>query len=73
MSARNSAWTAAHLRWLATLKMQHSAQQIGLQEYRHAVTEATVRIARLEQALRDALPGHSSRLVALTHQNCYPC
>jgi transposase len=51
-----SAWTAAHLRWLATLKMQHAAQQIGLQEYLHAITEATARIARLEQAMRDALP-----------------
>jgi transposase len=43
-------------RWLATLKMQHAAQQIGFQEYLHAITEATARIARLEQALRDALP-----------------
>jgi transposase len=51
-----SAWTAAHLRWLATLKMAHAAQQIGFQEYLHAITEATARIARLEQAMRDALP-----------------
>ena len=51
-----SAWTAAHLRWLATLKMEHAAQQIGFQEYLHAITEATARIARLEQALRDTLP-----------------
>lgn len=54
--AGKSAWTAAHLRWLATLKMQHSAQQIGFQEYLHAITEASARIARLEQALRNALP-----------------
>jgi transposase len=51
-----SAWTAAHLRWLATLKMQHAAQQIAFQEYLHGVTEATARIARLEQALREVLP-----------------
>ena len=51
-----SAWTAAHLRWLATLKMAHAAQQIALQEYLHGVTEATNRIARLEQAMRDMLP-----------------
>jgi transposase len=56
-----SAWTAAHLRWLATLKMAHAAQQIGLQEYLHAITEATARIARLEQAMRDALPGWTLR------------
>jgi transposase len=54
--AGKSAWTAAHLRWLATLKLEHAAQQIALQEYLHAVTEATARIARLEQAMRDTLP-----------------
>ena len=54
--AGKTAWTAAHLRWLATLRMAHATQQIGLQEYLHAITEATARIARLEQALRDALP-----------------
>ena len=43
----------AHLRWLATLKLEHPAQQIGFQEYLHSITEATARIARLEQALRD--------------------
>lgn len=54
--AGKSSWTAAHLRWLATLKMQHAAQQIGLQEYLHSITEATARIQRLEQAMRDTLP-----------------
>jgi len=53
--AGKSSWTAAHLRWLARLKMQHSAQQIGFQEYLHSITEATARIQRLEQAMRDAL------------------
>jgi transposase len=53
--AGKTSWTAAHLRWLATLKMEHAAQQIGLQEYLHSITEATARIARLEQALRDTL------------------
>jgi transposase len=54
--AGKSAWTAAHLRWLSTLKLEHAAQQIALQEYLHAVTESTTRIARLEQAMRDTLP-----------------
>jgi len=53
--AGKSSWTAAHLRWLATLKMEHAAQQIGLQEYLHSITEAGARIARLEQAMRDTL------------------
>jgi transposase len=66
--AGRSAWTAAHLRWLATLKMAHSAQQIGFQEYLHAITEATARIGRLEQALRDALPDWSLKpLVQALH------
>lgn len=59
--AGKSAWTAAHLRWLATLKMAHAAQQIGFQEYLHAITEATARIARLEQAMRDTLPDWTLR------------
>ena len=54
-----SSWTAAHLRWLSRLKMQHAAQQIGFQEYLHSVTESSARIVRLEQALRDALPDWS--------------
>jgi transposase len=54
--AGKSAWTAVHLRWLATLKLAHAAQQIGFQEYLHAVTEASARIVRLEQAMREALP-----------------
>ena len=37
--AGKSSWTAAHLRWLATLKMEHPAQQIGMQEYLHSITE----------------------------------
>src|SRR5205814_6490935 len=50
-----SAWTAAHLRWIASVKLPHAAQQIVFQEYLHAITEAGARIARHEQALRDAL------------------
>jgi transposase len=66
--AGKSAWTGAHLRWLATLKLAHAAQQIGFQEYLHAVTEATARIARLEQAMRDTLPDWSLKpLVQALH------
>jgi len=53
--AGKSSWTGAHLRWLATLKLEHSAQQIGFQEYLHSITEATARIQRLEQAMREVL------------------
>ena len=43
------------MRWLATLKLEHPAQQIGFQEYLHSITESTARIARLEQAMRCTL------------------
>ena len=55
--AGKAAWTPAHLRWLADLKLPLPAQQIGFQEYLHSITESAARIARLEQALRDQLPG----------------
>lgn len=51
-----SCWTAAHLRWIARLKLPEPAQQLAFQEYLHAITEASARIARLEQALRGLLP-----------------
>jgi transposase len=57
--AGKTAWTAAHQRWLATLKLPHSVQQIALQEYLHAVSDATARAARREQSLCEALPGWS--------------
>jgi transposase len=57
--AGRTAWTAAHLRWLANLALPHAAQQIAFQEYLHAVSESGARIARLEQSLRDALAGWS--------------
>ena len=59
--AGKCSWTAAHLRWLARLKMEHSAQQISFQEYLHSITESGARIARLEQAMRDALHEWSLR------------
>jgi transposase len=59
--AGKTAWTPAHLRWLAALKLPQPAQQIGFQEYLHAVTESGLRIARLEQAMRDQLPDWNLR------------
>lgn len=48
-------WSAAHLRYLATLKLPLAAQQIAFQEYLHSITESSQRIARLEGALRELL------------------
>ena len=50
-------WTPEHLRYLASVKLSHAAQQIALQEYIEAVTVATERLARLTKAVEAALPG----------------
>jgi transposase len=49
-------WTKAHTRWLGTLKMPDPMQQIVLTEYWLSVQRADEQVARLTQALRDALP-----------------
>lgn len=54
--AGRAAWTPAHVRWLATVKLPEPPQQLAFQEYLHAISEAGARVARLEQALRDLLP-----------------
>ena len=51
-----TSWTQAHLHWLAKVRLAHAAQQIAFQEYLHAITSSSERIARLEQAMREALP-----------------
>jgi transposase len=53
--AGKTSWTAAHRRWLATVKLPQPAQQIVFQEYVHTITAASLRIGRLEQAMHDAL------------------
>ena len=49
-------WSAAHLRWLSTIKLSHAAQQIAFQEYVEATTVATERLERLSKAMEAALP-----------------
>jgi transposase len=51
-----AAWTPAHVRWLAAVKLPEPPQQLAFQEYLHAIGESGARVARLEQALRDLLP-----------------
>jgi transposase len=52
---KKTAWTAAHRRWIAELKLPHPAQQIAFEEYVQAIDEATHRVERLETAIRDEL------------------
>jgi len=49
-----TAWTPAHVRWLASVKLPEPVQQLVFQEYVDAVTAAGERLERLERMLRDA-------------------
>jgi transposase len=53
--AGKTSWTAAHVRWLAQLKLETPVQQIVFQEYVDAVTVADERLLRIEGSLRDAV------------------
>jgi transposase len=50
-------WSLPHLRYLASLKLSHAAQQIAFQEYLEAITVATERLERLTKAMESSLPG----------------
>lgn len=52
-------WTKAYRRWLTTVRFEHPAQQIVLQDYIHSVTDAETRIERLTGQITDLLPGWS--------------
>ena len=52
-------WTQAHMNWLASQKIAHAEQRIAFEEMLLAAREAQARIARLEQAIRAALPDWS--------------
>ena len=52
-------WTQAHMNWLASQKLDHAEQRIAFEEMLLAVRQARERIARLEQAIRAAVPDWS--------------
>jgi len=49
--AGKTAWSAAHLRYLGTIKLPFAEQQWVFQEMVHVITEAGQRLARYEQQL----------------------
>jgi transposase len=49
--AGKGAWSAAHRRWLASLKLPDPAQQIAFEEYLQAIEEADARLKRLAQVI----------------------
>jgi transposase len=56
-------WTKTHMKWLASLKLEHAEQRIGFEEMLLAVRQAEERIARLEEAIRAAVPDWSLAMV----------
>lgn len=52
-------WTVAYRRWLTTLRFEHPAQQLVLQEYIHAVQDAEARVKRLTENIQQQLPAWS--------------
>jgi transposase len=57
--AGKKTWTKAHMTWLASQKLEHAEQRIAFEEMVLAVCQAQERIARLEQAIRAAVPDWS--------------
>jgi transposase len=49
-------WSLAYRRWLTTVRFEHPAQQIVLQDYIHAVQDAEARRDRLTEQIEELLP-----------------
>ncbi len=52
-------WTRIHWNWLLSQKLDHREQRIAFEEMLQSVREAQERIARLDQAIRAAVPDWS--------------
>lgn len=57
--AGKKGWTLAYRRWLTTVRFDHPAQQVVLQDYIHAVTDAEARVERLTRQIEDLVPDWS--------------
>jgi len=51
--AGKKGWTLPYRRWLTTVRFDHAAQQLVLQNYVHAVTDAEARVERLTKQIAD--------------------
>lgn len=54
--AGKKGWTVAYRRWLTTIRFDHPAQQIVLQDYIHVVQDAEARAARILDHIEALLP-----------------
>jgi transposase len=57
--AGKKTWTKAHMNWLASQPLAHAEQRIAFEEMLLATRQVEERIARLEAAIRAALPDWS--------------
>jgi len=57
--AGKKTWTKAHMSWIASQKLEYPQHRLVLEEAMLAVRQAQERIARLEAAIRDAVPDWS--------------
>ncbi len=57
--AGKKSWTKTHMNWLASQKLEHAEQRIAFEEMLLAMRQAQERIARLEEAIRVAVPDWS--------------
>jgi transposase len=62
-TAGSIAARGAYRRWLTTIRFDHPAQQIVLQDYIHAVEAAEARLQRLERQIGELLPTWSMAAV----------
>jgi transposase len=57
--AGKKGWTLAYRRWLTTVRFEHPAQQIVLQDYIHVVRDAEARVSRIMDHIEASLPDWS--------------
>jgi len=58
-------WTTKHLLWIKTLRFEHAAQEATFVDYLHEVEHAADRVARLEQAIDQAIESAPADMRAL--------
>jgi transposase len=63
-------WTQAHLNWIADITMAYPTQQLVLDEYLHALKEASQRVERLTDQIRMALAQWRMAPVVQAMQAC---
>jgi transposase len=65
---KRTAWTQAHRRWIAHIRLPQPTQQIAFEEYVQAVEEAAARVERFNAAIATALEGWRWRPVVAALQ-----